>query len=364
MSAEKGIPVRRKERSDPLEKPFRPYAPRPSSFFRVFVLSCFRDSRLSRRPPNCDTAYMNAVELQGVTKRFGHHVAVDRLDLAVPEGTVYGFIGPNGSGKTTTLRMILRILYPESGRITVLGRDQLQRGRRPRGLPAGGAGPVQADAGPRPPDLLRAAQGLPRLPRGGRPVAGALRPCGLGQPEGRGALQGHGPEGAVHRRGRGPAQAARSSTSPSPASTRSTWRCSRTPCSRCTASGTTVIFSTHDMDIAERMCDTIFMICRGKKVLDGTLEAIQAQYGQDTIRVRLGEGNGSLRQPARRRSASTTTAATPNSASSRAPTRRRSCRNSCGARGSSTSRWPARRCTTSSSASPARSRSQQEAARA
>ena len=53
--------------------------------------------------------------------------------------------------------------------------------------------------------------------------------------------------------------------------------------------GTTVIFSTHDMDIAERMCDTIFMICRGRKVLDGTLESIQAEYGQDTIRVRLGE---------------------------------------------------------------------------
>ena len=56
--------------------------------------------------------------------------------------------------------------------------------------------------------------------------------------------------------------------------------------------GTTVIFSTHDMDIAERMCDTIFMICRGRKVLDGTLEAIQAQYGQDTIRVRAVEDNG------------------------------------------------------------------------
>ncbi len=42
------------------------------------------------------------------------------------------------------------------------------------------------------------------------------------------------------------------------------------------AEGTTVIFSTHDMDIAERMCDTIFMIFRGKKVLDDTLEAIQA----------------------------------------------------------------------------------------
>ena len=66
----------------------------------------------------------HAVQLEGVTKRFGQHLAVDHLDLAVPEGAVYGFIGPNGSGKTTTLRMILRILYPEEGRVTVLGRER------------------------------------------------------------------------------------------------------------------------------------------------------------------------------------------------------------------------------------------------
>lgn len=47
------------------------------------------------------------IELDQVTKRFGNHVAVDHLDLAVPAGTIYGFIGPNGSGKTTTLRMML-----------------------------------------------------------------------------------------------------------------------------------------------------------------------------------------------------------------------------------------------------------------
>src|SRR5262245_49579443 len=64
---------------------------------------------------------MNAVELSGVTKVFGQHTAVDGLDLLVPEGTVYGFIGPNGSGKTTTLRMILRIFYPDRGTVRVLG---------------------------------------------------------------------------------------------------------------------------------------------------------------------------------------------------------------------------------------------------
>src|SRR5438105_14330735 len=51
--------------------------------------------------------------------------------------------------------------------------------------------------------------------------------------------------------------------------------------------GTTVVFSTHDMGVAERMCDFIFMIHRGRKVLDGTLESIQDAHGSDTIRVRL-----------------------------------------------------------------------------
>src|SRR5262245_41109101 len=64
---------------------------------------------------------MTAVELKNITKTFGEHVAVDDLSLAVPAGTVYGFIGPNGSGKTTTLRMIMRIIHPDRGEIDVLG---------------------------------------------------------------------------------------------------------------------------------------------------------------------------------------------------------------------------------------------------
>ena len=59
--------------------------------------------------------------------------------------------------------------------------------------------------------------------------------------------------------------------------------------------GTTVIFSTHDMNVAETMCDFIFMIFKGKKVLDGTLDSIQDQYGHDTIRVRTENGHTALR---------------------------------------------------------------------
>src|SRR5438045_1714497 len=63
-----------------------------------------------------------AVAIDHVTKTFGAHTAVDDLSLEVPAGSIYGFIGPNGSGKTTTLRMIMRILHPDRGTIDVLGR--------------------------------------------------------------------------------------------------------------------------------------------------------------------------------------------------------------------------------------------------
>jgi ABC-2 type transport system ATP-binding protein len=56
--------------------------------------------------------------------------------------------------------------------------------------------------------------------------------------------------------------------------------------------GATVVFSTHDMAVAESLCDRIFMIYKGRKVLDGTLDDIQSQYGFDTLRVRTEEGPG------------------------------------------------------------------------
>jgi len=66
---------------------------------------------------------MNAIELRDITKTFGSHTAVDKLTLNVPKGSVYGFIGPNGSGKTTTLRMIMNILYPDNGNIRIFDNE-------------------------------------------------------------------------------------------------------------------------------------------------------------------------------------------------------------------------------------------------
>lgn len=65
---------------------------------------------------------MSAISTTALTKRFrGGQIAVDRLDLQVPEGTVYGFLGPNGSGKTTTIRMVLGLIAPTSGEVSLLG---------------------------------------------------------------------------------------------------------------------------------------------------------------------------------------------------------------------------------------------------
>jgi ABC-2 type transport system ATP-binding protein len=64
-----------------------------------------------------------AIDVKGLTKRFGKKLAVDHIDIAVPEGEVWGFLGPNGSGKTTTIRMLCGLLNADEGQGTCLGLD-------------------------------------------------------------------------------------------------------------------------------------------------------------------------------------------------------------------------------------------------
>ncbi len=66
------------------------------------------------------------IDVRGLTKSFGDVRAVDNFDLSVPRGAIYGFLGPNGSGKTTTIRMVCGLLKPDSGEGEVLGFDVLQ----------------------------------------------------------------------------------------------------------------------------------------------------------------------------------------------------------------------------------------------
>ncbi|HET9231582.1 MAG TPA: ABC transporter ATP-binding protein, partial [Vitreimonas sp.] len=65
------------------------------------------------------------IDVRGLTKTFGDVRAVDNFDLKVPRGAIYGFLGPNGSGKTTTIRMVCGLLKPDSGEGEVLGFDVL-----------------------------------------------------------------------------------------------------------------------------------------------------------------------------------------------------------------------------------------------
>lgn len=65
----------------------------------------------------------SVIKVRGLTKRFGNFTAVDNVDMTIPEQSVYGFIGPNGSGKTTAIRMMCGLLQPSAGQIEVLGMD-------------------------------------------------------------------------------------------------------------------------------------------------------------------------------------------------------------------------------------------------
>lgn len=69
------------------------------------------------------SASVNAIEINQLSKSYGRRVGVEGVSLAVPRGAIFGFLGPNGAGKTTAIRVLLGLLRPNSGSATVLGRD-------------------------------------------------------------------------------------------------------------------------------------------------------------------------------------------------------------------------------------------------
>ncbi len=218
---------------------------------------------------------------------------MDAIDLHVPEGAVYGFIGPNGSGKTTTLRMILRIIYPDAGRVVVLGRDRWS-GADDR------VGYLPEERGlykkMKVRDILAFYARLKGMRSCRREIDTWLARLGLDQCA----------DQKVETLSKGMSQKVQFIAT---IVSRPTLVVLDEPFSGLDPvnmealkdavlslrdQGSTVIFSTHDMDVAERMCDTIFMIFHGRKVLDGSLESIQAHYGSDTLRVRMPAVNGNL----------------------------------------------------------------------
>jgi ABC-2 type transport system ATP-binding protein len=64
---------------------------------------------------------MNVIEIDSLTKSYGHLKAIDKLSLDVSQGDIFGFIGPNGAGKSTTIRILLNLIFPTSGTATIFG---------------------------------------------------------------------------------------------------------------------------------------------------------------------------------------------------------------------------------------------------
>ena len=238
---------------------------------------------------------MAAIDIAGVTKTFGSHIAVDDLSLSVDEGSIYGFIGPNGSGKTTTLRMIMNILLPDRGTIRVLGRS--------------GSSAAHDDVG-----YLPEERGLYRKMTVGRLLHyyGALKGASAADIQREMAFwlqrldlvqwRDH----KIEALSKGMSQKVQliatviakpkvvildepfSGLDPVNANVL------RESVLELRQRGATIVFSTHDMSVAQQMCDRIFMIFKGRKVLDGTLDEIQARYGHDTVRVRTEAGRAGL----------------------------------------------------------------------
>jgi ABC-2 type transport system ATP-binding protein len=236
---------------------------------------------------------MNAIEIQHVTKTYGPVVAVNDLSFAVPEGSIYGFIGPNGSGKTTTIRMMLHIIEADRGAIRILG-DVLHSACTDR------IGYVPEERGlyrkMKVREVLEYFGGLKKNGSLRRDVDAWLERLDLADWA----------DKKVETLSKGMSQkvqfiAAVVSRPPllvldEPFSGLDPVNADvlREAILSLRAEGTTILFSTHDMPVAERMCDTILMIFRGRKVLDGTLEAIQNRYGTDTVRVRTEGGTAAL----------------------------------------------------------------------
>lgn len=236
---------------------------------------------------------MNVVEIDNITKTFGRVRAVDDLSLNVPEGSIYGFIGPNGSGKTTTLRMIMNIFYPDSGKIRIFGEKM-------HGATSDRIGYLPEERGMykkmKVRDLLRFYGELKSGRKVNKEVDYWLDRLDLSDWA----------DKKIETLSKGMGQKVQfistivsqpeliildePFTGLDPVNVEAI----KNAVLELRSQGATVIFSTHDMNVAEKMCDFIFMIFKGKKVLDGTLVSIQDKYGSDTLRVRTEGGISKL----------------------------------------------------------------------
>jgi len=241
---------------------------------------------------------MDAVVLESVTKRFNSVTAVSGLDLRVREGALFGLLGPNGAGKTTSLRMMMRVLIPDEGSVHIFGKplsDQTQDliGYLPeeRGLytrmkvrqvliflaALKGLSEAEADR--------RALQWLERLELGewaDKKINDLSK--GMQQKVQFIAAVLHRPPLLVLDEpftGLDPLNAA----------------VLKDIMLELREQGATIILSTHRMEQVEMMCDSICLIHRGQKVLDGELQAIKRSYGKNTLRIQYSGDDDFLNLP-------------------------------------------------------------------
>ncbi len=231
----------------------------------------------------------DAIIIEDVTKTFGEKTAVDRLDLRVAEGGMYGFIGPNGAGKTTTIRMIMSIIFPDSGRLSVLGKASAVESKDQIGY-------------------LPEERGVYRKMKVGAFLAYLGRLKGL---DGGAALNKRihdwlervGLEAEIKKKceelSKGMQQKVQFIAcvlhepellildEPFSGLDPVNMRLMRDLFVEQHGRGATIIFSTHVMHQAEQLCDHIVMINEGQKVLDNTLDEIRARYAPRAIQVDL-----------------------------------------------------------------------------
>jgi ABC-2 type transport system ATP-binding protein len=226
------------------------------------------------------------IDVRGLTKRFGERTVVDHFDIKVPKGAIYGFLGPNGSGKTTTIRMLCGLLTPDEGEGTCLGFDVRHE-----------AGRIKEEVGYMTQkfsyyeDLtirenLDFVARMYRLDRRRQRVDQALGDLGLAdrQKQLAGSLSGgwkqrlalsacllHEPQLLLLDE---------PTAGVDPKARRDFWDEIR----RLSARGVTVLVSTHYMDEAVQ-CDFITYIAYGKKLIDGPSAEIPKMVGLETWRV-------------------------------------------------------------------------------
>jgi ABC-2 type transport system ATP-binding protein len=214
-----------------------------------------------------------ALELSGVSKTFGEFKAVDSVSLGIPSGSIYGFLGPNGAGKTTTIRMILGIFKPSGGTIRVLGRSSALEVRDRIGYLPEEKGLYKKMKAWAVIAFFAGLKGIPRRQAKAR-AHELLERYGLGEFANR----------KIEALSKGMSQKVQMLASIAhdpelvildepfsgldPVNQQVMEEIIRDMAQR----QRTVLFSTHVMQHAERLCDRLLLISRGRKIFDGTLE--------------------------------------------------------------------------------------------